>query len=143
MNLFHRWLCNSANWRKVVETYIVPWTLEDVDLGSDLLEVGPGPGISTDLLHRRVSQLTCVEIDRSYAEKLSRRSPGNVHVVCEDATKMSLADPRGRDEALRVSLPGEKRNDACTQITSLPGIIKTGSRCFGRRGCPLTLSLES
>ena len=92
MNLAHRWLCSSANWRNVVENYILPWTLEDVDLGSDLLEVGPGPGISTDLLHRRVARLTCVEIDRSYAEKLRRRSPDNVNVLCEDATKMSLAD---------------------------------------------------
>ena len=92
MNLIHRWLCSSARWRSVVETYILPWTLEDVDLGSDLLEVGPGPGVSTDLLHRRVARLTCVEIDRSYAAKLRRRSPGNVHVLCEDATKMSLAD---------------------------------------------------
>lgn len=92
MNIVHRWLCSSAKWRNVVETYILPWTLEDVNLGSDLLEIGPGPGISTDLLHRRVSRLTCVEIDRLYAEKLRRRSADNVHVLCEDATKMSLPD---------------------------------------------------
>jgi SAM-dependent methyltransferase len=92
MNIIHRWLCNSANWRNVVGTYILPWTLEDVELGSDLLEVGPGPGVCTELLHRRVSRLTCVEIDRSFAEKLRRRSPDNVHVLWEDATKMSLAD---------------------------------------------------
>src|SRR5262245_9496062 len=92
MNLMHRWICNSARWRNTVGTYILPWALEDVNLGSDLLEVGPGPGISTDLLHRRVARLTCVEIDRSYAERLRGRSPGNVHVLCEDATKMSLGD---------------------------------------------------
>ncbi|MGH9772301.1 MAG: class I SAM-dependent methyltransferase [Candidatus Acidiferrales bacterium] len=92
MNIVHRWLCSSARWRKVVEAYILPWTLENVDLGSDLIEIGPGPGISTDLLYRRVSRLTCVEIDRSYAEKLRRRLPGNVRVLCEDATMMSLAD---------------------------------------------------
>lgn len=92
MNLVHRWLCSSANWKKVVETYTVPWTLEGVNLGADLLEVGPGPGVSTDLLHTRVARLTCVEIDRSYADKIRRRAPGNVRVLCEDATKMSLAD---------------------------------------------------
>src|SRR5260370_31437910 len=43
MNLIHRWLCSSARWKKVVETYIPPWTLEGVNLGSDVLEVGPGP----------------------------------------------------------------------------------------------------
>ena len=92
MNLVHRWLCNSANWKNVVETYILPWTLEGVNLGADLLEVGPGPGVSTDLLRTRVARLTCVEIDRSYAGKLRRRAPENVRVLCEDATRMSLAD---------------------------------------------------
>jgi ubiquinone/menaquinone biosynthesis C-methylase UbiE len=92
MNLAHRWLCNSAHWRNTVETRILPWTLEGVNLGTDLLEVGPGPGVSTDLLHSRVARLTCVEIDRSYADKLRRRAAGNVRVLWEDATNMSLDD---------------------------------------------------
>ena len=92
MNLIHRWLCGSAYWKKALETYIVPWTLEGVNLGSDLLEVGPGPGISTELLRTRVPRLTCVEIDRRYAEKLRRRASINIRVLCEDATAMSLAD---------------------------------------------------
>jgi SAM-dependent methyltransferase len=92
MNLIHRWLCGSGHWKHAVETYILPWTLEGVNLGSDLLEVGPGPGIATDLLRTRVPRLTCVEIDRSYAEKLRRRSDENIRVLCEDATAMSLAD---------------------------------------------------
>jgi SAM-dependent methyltransferase len=92
MNLVHRWLCSSGYWKKVVEAYIVPWTLEGVNLGADLLEIGPGPGVSTDLLRARVSRLTCIEIDRSYADKLRHRAPGNVRILCEDATKMSLAD---------------------------------------------------
>jgi SAM-dependent methyltransferase len=92
MNLAHRWLCGSANWKNVVATYILPWTLEGVDLGSELLEVGPGPGVTTDLLCTRVSSLTCVEIDRSYAEKLRHRSAANIRVLCEDATRMSLRD---------------------------------------------------
>jgi SAM-dependent methyltransferase len=92
MNLIHKWLCGSKRWKNVVETYILPWTLEGVNLGSDLLEVGPGPGISTDLLRTRVQRLTCVEIDRRYAEKLYRRANGQLRVLCEDATTMSLAD---------------------------------------------------
>jgi SAM-dependent methyltransferase len=92
MNLIHRWLCNSARWRKAVETYILPWTLEGLDLGSDVLEVGPGPGASTDLLHARVARLTCVETDHGFAEKLRRRLDRSVSVMCEDATAMSLPD---------------------------------------------------
>jgi SAM-dependent methyltransferase len=92
MNLAHRCLCRSKRWKNAVETYIVPWVLEGVDLGSDILEVGPGPGVTTDLLRGRVKHLTCVEIDRRLADALARRTAGsNVTVVCEDATAMSLA----------------------------------------------------
>jgi hypothetical protein len=94
MNLVHRWLCSSANWKNVVETYILPWTLEGVNMGADLLEIGPGPGVSTDLLCTRVASLTCVEIDRSYADKLRRRAPDSVRVLCEDATRMSRSPTR-------------------------------------------------
>jgi len=93
MNLAHRWLCRSTSWKNVVRTHIVPWVLEGVDLGSKVLEVGPGPGVTTDLLCRRVTELTCVEIDRRLADALTRRMAGsNVTVVCQDATGMSLAD---------------------------------------------------
>src|SRR6266853_5185881 len=92
MNLIHRWLCSSAHWKKVVETYILPWTLEGLNLGSDILEVGPGPGVSTDLLRTRIPHLTCVEADRGFADKLRRRLDQSVCVMCEDATAMSLPD---------------------------------------------------
>jgi SAM-dependent methyltransferase len=92
MNLIHRWLCSSARWKKVVETYILPWTLEGLNLGSDVLEVGPGPGASTDLLYDRVVRLTCVEADQRFAEKLRRRLNQSVCVMCEDATALSLPD---------------------------------------------------
>jgi SAM-dependent methyltransferase len=92
MNLAHRYVCRSARWKKTVETRIVPWVLKDVDLGSNILEIGPGPGVTTDLLRGRVTHLTCVEIDRRLAHALARRTAGsNVTVLCEDATAMSLA----------------------------------------------------
>jgi len=93
MNLVHRCLCSSARWRKVVEAHVIPWTLDGVELGSRVLEVGPGYGATTDVLRRRVAQLTCVEIDAQLAERLRVRMTGpNVTVVCEDATAMSLPD---------------------------------------------------
>ena len=82
MNLAHRWLCRSAYWRNAVETYIFPWVLDGLDIGVNVLEVGPGPGVTTDLLRGRVERLTCVEIDRAFADSLSRRMVGkNVTVV--------------------------------------------------------------
>jgi SAM-dependent methyltransferase len=93
MDLAHRWLCRSAYWRKAVETYILPWVLDGLDIGANVLEVGPGPGVTTDLLRGRVERLTCVEIDRAFAESLSRRMSGhNVTVVRQDATAMSFPD---------------------------------------------------
>jgi SAM-dependent methyltransferase len=92
MNLAHRWLCRSKSWKNTVETHIVPWVLDGVDLGPNVLEVGPGPGLTTDLLRGRAKHLTCVEIDRGFADALARRTAGsNVTVLCEDATAMSLA----------------------------------------------------
>ena len=93
MNRVHRWLCASARWQKTVQSQILPWVLDGVDLGDDVLEVGPGPGITTDLLRARVPRLTCVEIDDRLASSLGRRMKGgNVTVLYEDATSMSLAD---------------------------------------------------
>jgi SAM-dependent methyltransferase len=93
MNHAHRWLCRSNRWRNVVETRILPWVLKGVDLGPNVLEVGPGPGVTTDLLCDRVGHLTCVEIDPRFADALSRRMAGRrVTVLCEDATTMSLPD---------------------------------------------------
>ncbi len=93
MNLLHRWLCSSSHWKHTVETQILPWALDGLDLGSNVLEVGPGYGATTDLLHDRVKHLTCVEIDSSLAQRLRRQTEGlNVAVLCESATEMSMPD---------------------------------------------------
>jgi ubiquinone/menaquinone biosynthesis C-methylase UbiE len=95
MNLVHRWLCRSAGWRKQLETDVVPWVLQDVDLGPDVLEVGPGPGLTTDLLRPRVAHLTAIEIDPAQAESLRARLRGsNAEVIQGDATAMAFPDAR-------------------------------------------------
>ena len=104
MNLAHRWLCRSAFWKNAVAERILPWALDGVDLGSDVLEIGPGPGVTTDVLQRRVTSLTCVEIDQGLARSLARRTSGsNVTVICADATAMPL--PSGTfDAALSLTV---------------------------------------
>jgi ubiquinone/menaquinone biosynthesis C-methylase UbiE len=93
MNLAHRLLCSSNSWKKTVEAHVMPWVLEGIQMGSNVLEVGPGPGVTTELLQPLVQRLTCVEIDRGFAASLSQRMKGkNVTVVREDATAMSFAD---------------------------------------------------
>ena len=93
MNFLHRCLCRSTRWKNAVKTYILPWVLEGIELGPNVLEIGPGPGVTTDLLRARVASRTCVEIDGAFADSLRRRTAGqNVTVLHEDATAMSLTD---------------------------------------------------
>ena len=72
---------------------ILPWALEGIDLGESLLELGPGPGVTTDWLRHRVGRVECLELDPLLADALQHRlSAANVKVRCGDATAMPYAD---------------------------------------------------
>ena len=74
MNPIHHWLCGSAFWRRALqEEIMVPWALESVSLGENLLELGPGPGLTTALLQALTRNLTAVEIDFGLASRLADR----------------------------------------------------------------------
>ena len=93
MNPYHRWYCASKGWARVVQDFMLPGVIGDRDLGSDVLEVGPGPGLTTDWLRARVPRLTAIEIDRRLARSLEQRLAGtNVTVVKGDATDMPFPD---------------------------------------------------
>ena len=93
MNRLHRWICRSGFWRKFLQSEMLPWALKDVDLGQNLLEVGPGPGLITDLLRTRVDRITALEIDPALADLLKRRmSDTNVTVIQGDASAMPFED---------------------------------------------------
>ena len=55
------------------------------------LEIGPGPGILTSRLARRVDSIIAIEIDRDLAESLRRELPPNVLVVEGDFLKLDLS----------------------------------------------------
>jgi ubiquinone/menaquinone biosynthesis C-methylase UbiE len=93
MNEEHLRLCSSAEWGKHLEETLLPWVLEDAQLGDNLIEVGPGPGLTTDILRRKAERLTAVEADPSLAEALAARLAGtNVKVVHADATDLPFDD---------------------------------------------------
>ena len=72
---------------------MVPWVLAGVDLGADVLEIGPGPGLTTDLLRRRVPRLTSIEIDEALARRLRERLVDtNVTVVQGDAAHLAVPE---------------------------------------------------
>ncbi|MGB2694968.1 MAG: class I SAM-dependent methyltransferase, partial [Dehalococcoidia bacterium] len=93
MNRFHLWYCNSPGWARMMHEQLMPGVLKGVELGNDVLEIGPGPGVTTDWLRTRAPRLTAIEIDSKLAEKLGQRMEGtNVTVVEGDATAMSFPD---------------------------------------------------
>jgi SAM-dependent methyltransferase len=92
MNGFHRQVCRSARWRRRIKR-LLPWALQGVELGDDVLELGPGPGVTTDLLSGQVRRLTALEVDATAAAALQDRLDGSgVHVVHGNGTAMPFAD---------------------------------------------------
>lgn len=133
MNETHLKLCSSAEWAHAVQQWIVPWVLDGIDLGDDVLEVGPGPGLTTDVLRGIVPRLTAVEIDRALADSLSARLRGTaVEVVCADATCMPLTGGRFSGAACLSMLhhvPGAAQQDAL--LTEVHRVLRPGGVFVG------------
>jgi SAM-dependent methyltransferase len=83
--------CASEEWREMVEQIVLPAAMRDVRLDGHVVEIGPGPGFTTDVVHVGVDHLTAVELDPGLAAALARRLEGtNVDVVRGDATRLGL-----------------------------------------------------
>ena len=95
MNEAHLQFLASPVWAQMLETDLLPWIITVADLGDDVLEIGPGPGLTTDLLRQRVSKLTVIELDAELAAALVARLSGtNVDVIQADATHSGLGSGR-------------------------------------------------
>ncbi len=71
----------------------MPWVLRGADLGPSVLEVGPGPGLVTDVLRTMYSSIVAVEIDDGLATSIGGRLRGtNVHVLRGDGAALPLRD---------------------------------------------------
>ena len=95
MNEAHK-RCGSDEWRAHMRDVILPWAMSEVDLGEDVLEVGPGYGATTDVLCRSVPRLTSVEIDGELTALLTERfaTVPTVTIVQGDATALDYPDGR-------------------------------------------------
>jgi len=71
----------------------MPWVVGSAELGDELLEIGPGPGLTTELLRARTTHLTAVEIDAALASAVASKFP-DVEVLNADATELPLPDGR-------------------------------------------------
>jgi SAM-dependent methyltransferase len=91
MNRFHRSYCASRGWADLVRTTLVPAVLQGTELGGRVLEIGPGPGLTTEILAGTAPKLTAIEIDPTLARATRARVPA-AHVVQGDATTMPFPD---------------------------------------------------
>ena len=95
MNEAHRVVCASVEWGEFLRTVVLPAALAGVDLGDDVLEIGPGPGLTTDVIRDAVQTLTAVELDADLAAALRARMTGtNVEVITASGTELPLPSDR-------------------------------------------------
>jgi len=73
---------------------LLPWSLADLDLGDDVLEIGPGFGATTRVLARHSGSLTVLELSQSYCRRLRQTLGDDVEIVQADATDMPFGDDR-------------------------------------------------
>jgi len=93
MNENHAKLMPSPEWAAHIQDEVLPQATADVELGADLLELGPGPGAATEWLRHRVSRLVAVEQEEHAAAALAERFAGtNVEVVGGDAAAIDYPD---------------------------------------------------
>jgi SAM-dependent methyltransferase len=91
VNEGHRWACASDEWRTTVREQIIPWVVGDLDLGDDVLELGPGYGATTDVFRDLLPKLVAVEIDPDLAADLQTRfTDSHVEVIQGDATALTF-----------------------------------------------------
>jgi SAM-dependent methyltransferase len=101
MNRIHNLLCSSGWWARRAEHELVPFGIAGLDLGDDVLEIGPGFGATTRVLARQLPRLTVVELEPGYVERLraklaNGRGDGNGEVTVSqgDATELPYPDAR-------------------------------------------------
>jgi ubiquinone/menaquinone biosynthesis C-methylase UbiE len=92
VNHVHHRFCASPRWRVTVEDKLLPWGLDGVDLGENMLEIGPGLGATTHVLAQIPGSLTALELDEGLCTRLRAQFTSSVEIVQGDATAMPFAD---------------------------------------------------
>lgn len=97
MNEAHRLHLRTDEWRATLRDLALPFAFgarNADELGDDVLEIGPGPGLTTDLLLEEfgIERLTGIELDDELAADLTARLGDRMRVVEADATDMPFDD---------------------------------------------------
>ena len=138
MNRLHHWYCSRETWKRHVGEDLVPAALDGLEVGDDVLEVGPGFGPATEVLAQRARHVTALEIDPVLARSLRARLPSDVDVVEGDGTAMPFADHRFSAAACFTMLhhvpspPQQDRLFAEVRRVLRPGAVFAGTDSVGR-----------
>jgi len=93
MNENHARVCTSPEWAQHIQTDILPVVTAGVDLGKEMLEIGPGPGAATEWLRHKVERLIAIEVDEDAAALLAERYVGtNVEIVTGSGAELGYPD---------------------------------------------------
>jgi ubiquinone/menaquinone biosynthesis C-methylase UbiE len=94
MNGAHNVVCSSGWWARRAEFELIPFGLDGIDLGDDVLEIGPGFGATTRVLVQRAGMVNVLELDARYCRRLRAELGHSVSVTQGDATRLPYPDGR-------------------------------------------------
>lgn len=73
-----------------MQQQLIPWVLADVELGDNVLEIGPGYGANLRALVDRTPRYTAVEIDGPMAARLQAKYGDRARIIHGDGTATGL-----------------------------------------------------
>jgi SAM-dependent methyltransferase len=133
VNDYHLHYLASPEWASTLCDELLPWVIGSRDLGDDFLEIGPGPGVTTDLLRPRTSRFTAVELDVALAQALTERlADTDVDVVNADATDMPFEGDRFSGAACLTMLhhvPSAAQQDSL--FAEVARVLRPGASLLG------------
>ena len=129
MNEAHQ-ACGGDEWRGMMRNVILPWAIGEVELGDDVIEVGPGYGATTDVLRESIAHITSVEIDEQLVAMLTERfaDARNVEIVHGDGTALDYPDDRFSGAACFTMLHHVPTNELQDRLFSeVARVLKPGA----------------
>jgi ubiquinone/menaquinone biosynthesis C-methylase UbiE len=86
-------LCSTPEWAAFMESEVLEPVTAGLDLGNEMLEIGPGPGAATRWLRHRVKRLVALEVDPDAAGRLAYElAHTNVSIEVGDARQVPYPD---------------------------------------------------